>query len=74
MTKDEFRKLQEDEATFPSVAAGGWPWRKFVPGRALDSDLPAAEQPSPAEPKPAAKPRAKKKAPARPAKQSPASS
>jgi hypothetical protein len=34
MTREEFRKLQEAEATFPSVAAGGWPWRKLVPPKA----------------------------------------
>lgn len=31
MTGPEFRKLMEEEATFPSVAAGGYPWRTFTP-------------------------------------------
>ena len=31
MASEAYLKMLEEEATFPSVAAGGRPWRIFVP-------------------------------------------
>jgi len=46
MASKAYLKMLEDEATFPSVAAGGHPWRIFVPPTGT-----AAEEPSPVETK-----------------------